>query len=162
MVAEVLAGIALVKQSVDFIKSNIATVKDISQLGTQLENLMDGNAQVQKAKLERGNSVSDQLGIKSVAKEVIDAKLAAEQMEEMRELIDHRFGWGTWKEIVALRQQRIKEEKERLEELRREAIKKQAEFQEKLMIAIPSGLALIALVGLFVYIYVKGSSGGVM
>ena len=91
MVAEVLAGIALVKQSVDFIKSNIATVKDISQLGTQLENLMDGNAQVQKAKLERGNSVSDQLGIKSVAKEVIDAKLAAEQMEEMRELIDHRF-----------------------------------------------------------------------
>tara|TARA_Y100001937_G_scaffold114008_1_gene163276 strand:+ start:132 stop:620 length:489 start_codon:yes stop_codon:yes gene_type:complete len=162
MVAEVLAGIALVKQSVDFIKSNIATVKDISQLGTQLENLMDGNAQVQKAKLERGNSVSDQLGIKSVAKEVIDAKLAAEQMEEMRELIDHRFGWGTWKEIVALRQQRIKEEKERLEELRREAIKKQAEFQEKLMIAIPLGLALIALVGLFVYIYVKGSSGGVM
>tara|TARA_Y100001958_G_scaffold101832_1_gene70756 strand:+ start:130 stop:618 length:489 start_codon:yes stop_codon:yes gene_type:complete len=162
MVAEVLAGIALVKQSVDFIKSNIATVKDISQLGTQLENLMDGNAQVQKAKLERGNSVSDQLGIKSVAKEVIDAKLAAEQMEEMRELIDHRFGWGTWKEIVALRQQRIKEEKERLEELRREAMKKQAEFQEKLMIAIPLGLALIALVGLFVYIYVKGSSGGVM
>jgi len=162
MVAEVLAGIALVKQSVDFIKSNISTVKDIGQLGTQLENLLDGNAQVQKAKLERGNSVSDQLGIKSVAKEVIDAKLAAEQMEEMRELIDHRFGWGTWKEIVALRQQRIKEEKERLEELRREALKKQAEFQEKLMIAIPLGLAILALGGLFFYIYVKGSTGGVL
>ena len=161
MVAEVLAGIALVKQSVDFIKSNINTVKDISQIGTQLENLLDGNAQVQKAKVERGNSVSDQLGIKSVAKEVINAKLAAEQMEEMRELIDARFGWGTWKEIVALRQQRIKEEKERLEELRREALKKQAEFQEKLMIAIPLGVTVLGLIGIFVYMYMK-SSGGVM
>jgi len=159
MVAEVLAGIALVKQSVDFIKSNINTVKDISQIGTQLENLLDGNAQVQKAKVERGNSVSDQLGIKSVAKEVIDAKLAAEQMEEMRELIDARFGWGTWKEIVALRQQRIKEEKERLEELRREALKKQAEFQEKLMIAIPLGVTILGLIGIFVYMYMKSSSG---
>ena len=159
MVAEVLAGIALVKQSVDFIKSNINTVKDISQIGTQLEYLLDGNAQVQKAKVERGNSVSDQLGIKSVAKEVIDAKLAAEQMEEMRELIDARFGWGTWKEIVALRQQRIKEEKERLEELRREALKKQAEFQEKLMIAIPLGVTILGLIGIFVYMYMKSSSG---
>ena len=159
MVAEVLAGIALVKQSVDFIKSNINTVKDIGEIGTQLENLLDGNAQVQKAKVERGNSVSDQLGIKSVAKEVIDAKLAAEQMEEMRELIDARFGWGTWKEIVALRQQRIKEEKERLEELRREALKKQAEFQEKLMIAIPLGITVLGLIGIFVYMYMKSSSG---
>ena len=161
MVAEILAGIALVKQSVDFIKSNINTVKDISQIGSQLESLLDGNAQVQKAKLERGNSVSDQLGIKSVATEVIDAKLAAEQMEEMRELIDHRFGWGTWKEIIALRQQRMREEKERLEELRREAMKKQAEFQEKLMIIIPLGLAILALGGLFFYIFTKGSTGGV-
>ena len=161
MVAEVLAGIALVKQSVDFIKSNINTVKDIGEIGAQLENLLDGNAQVQKAKLERGNSVSDQLGIKSVAKEVIDAKLAAEQMEEMRELIDARFGWGTWKEIVALRQQRIKEEKERLEELRREALKKQAEFQEKLMIAIPLGITVLGLIGIFVYMYVKSSSGAI-
>ena len=41
-------------------------------------------------------------------------------MEEMRELFNYRFGWGTWKEIVQLRsQQRIKEEKERLEELKR-------------------------------------------
>ena len=159
MVAEVLAGIALVKQSVDFIKSNINTVKDIGEIGTQLENLLDGNAQVQKAKVERGNSVSDQLGIKSVAKEVIDAKLAAEQMEEMRELIDARFGWGTWKEIIALRQQRIKEEKERLEELRREALKKQAEFQEKLMIAIPLGVTVLGLIGIFVYMYMKSTSG---
>ena len=80
-------------------------------------------------------------------------------MEEMRELIDHRFGWGTWKEIVQLRQQRIKEEKERLEELKREAMKKQEEFQEKLMIAIPLALTILAVIGLFVYMYVKSSGG---
>ena len=79
----------------------------------------------------------------------------------MRELIDHRFGWGTWKEIIALRQQRIKEEKERLEELKREALKKQAEFQEKLMIAIPLGITVLGLIGIFVYMYIKSSSGAI-
>ena len=38
MIAETLAGIALVKQSVDFIKSNINTAKDI---GDMLMPLMD-------------------------------------------------------------------------------------------------------------------------
>ena len=32
MIAETLAGIALVKQSVDFIKSNINTAKDIGDI----------------------------------------------------------------------------------------------------------------------------------
>ena len=33
VVAEVLTGIALVKQATDFIKSNIDTVKDIGEIG---------------------------------------------------------------------------------------------------------------------------------
>ena len=38
-VAEILAGIALVKSSVDFIKSNIDTCKDIGELGSAIDNL---------------------------------------------------------------------------------------------------------------------------
>ena len=41
-VAEILAGIALVKSSVDFIKSNIDTCKDIGELGSAIDSLLRG------------------------------------------------------------------------------------------------------------------------
>ena len=50
VVAEILTGIALVKQSVDFIKSNIDTVKDIGEIGDTIENLFVGEEQCQKAR----------------------------------------------------------------------------------------------------------------
>jgi hypothetical protein len=50
MIAETLAGIALVKQSVDFIKSNISTVQDIGQIAGQIDDLFRGEQEVQKAR----------------------------------------------------------------------------------------------------------------
>ena len=137
VVAEVLTGIALVKQSVDFIKSNIETVNDIRDITDQIENLFVGEEQVQKARARKaGVGMGDQFGIKSVAQEVIDAKLAQEKMQEMRNLIDFRFGPGTWQSIVDLRAKRMREERERLEEIKREKIKKQREFNESLTQAL--------------------------
>ena len=137
VVAEVLTGIALVKQSVDFIKSNIETVNDIRDITDQIENLFVGEEQVQRARARKaGVGMGDQFGIKSVAQEVIDAKLAQEKMQEMRNLIDFRFGPGTWQSIVDLRAKRMREERERLEEIKREKIKKQREFNESLTQAL--------------------------
>jgi len=137
VVAEVLTGIALVKQSVDFIKSNINTVNDIREITDQVENLFIGEEQVQKARSKQsGFGVGDQLGIKNVAQEVIDAKLAQEKMQEMRNMIDLRFGPGTWQSIVDLRAKRIREERLRIEEERKERIRKQREFNETLQQAL--------------------------
>jgi hypothetical protein len=137
VVAEVLTGIALVKQSVDFIKSNIETVNDIRDITDQIENLFVGEEQVQKARAKKaGVGMGDQFGIKSVAQEVIDAKLAQEKMQEMRNLIDLRFGPGTWQSIVDLRAKRMREERERLEEIKRERIKKQREFNDTMTQAL--------------------------
>ena len=133
VVAEVLTGIALVKQSVDFIKSNINTINDIRDISDQVENLFVGEEQVQKARSKKsGIGMGDQFGIKSVAQEVIDAKLAQEKMQEMRNIIDMRFGPGTWQSIVDLRAKRIREEREAAEQARRERIRKQKEFNEQL------------------------------
>ena len=75
VVAEVLTGIALVKQATDFIKSNIDTVRDIGEIGDTIENLFLGEEQCQKARANKsGMGMGDQFGIKSVAQEVIDAK----------------------------------------------------------------------------------------
>ena len=147
VVAEVLTGIALVKQSVDFIKNNIETVQDIRQIGDQIEDLFTGEEQCQKARAKKsGMGMGDQFGIKSVAQEVIDAKIAQEQMQKMRVMIDHRFGVGTWQSIVDERAKRIREAREAAEAARREKIRKQKEFEE----ALTKGLIAVVVIGLMV------------
>ena len=158
VVAEVLTGIALVKQSVDFIKSNIETVNDIRDITDQIENLFVGEEQVQKARARKaGVSMGDQFGIKNVAQEVIDAKLAQEKMQEMRNLIDLRFGPGTWQSIVDLRAKRMREERERLEEIKREKIKKQREFNDTMTQALIAVTVVSIMAGsLFFLIFTVG------
>lgn len=144
VVAEVLTGIALVKQSVDFIKSNIDTVNDIREITDQVENLFIGEEQVQKARSRKaGVTLGNQFNINSVAQEVIDAKLAQEKMQEMRTMIDFRFGPGTWQSIVDLRAKRMREERERLEAEKKERIRRQKEFNE----AITQAMLIVAVVG---------------
>ena len=49
-VAEILAGAALVKASIDGIKSTIGAAKDISQITTDLDNLLTGAQQIRQQK----------------------------------------------------------------------------------------------------------------
>ena len=154
MIAETLAGIALVKQSVDFIKSNINTAKDIGDIAGAVEGLFRGQDEVEKARNKKaGVSVGDQLGIKTVAQEVIDARLAAEAMQEMRTMIDMRFGPGTFKSILDLRAKKIREQKEAEAEARRIKRQKQKEMED----TIKNGLIVFAVlgcaVGLFVFLF---------
>jgi hypothetical protein len=145
VVAEVLAGIALVKSSVDFIKSNIDTAKDIGEIAGAIDGLFQGAEECQKQRNKKsGVNIKDQFGINSVAQEVIDAKLAEEKLQEMRTLVDMRFGPGTWQSILDLRAKRIQEEKEarRLRAIQKR--KEEQEFWEQMkMIAIVVGCVII-------------------
>ena len=155
MIAETLAGIALVKQSVDFIKSQINTAKDIGEITGAVEGLFRGQDEVEKARNKKaGVSVGDQLGIKTVAQEVIDAKLAAEAMQEMRNMIDMRFGPGTFKTILNLRSKKIKEQKEAEAEARRIQRRKQRETEETIRQAMIVGATIVCAVGLLVFLFV--------
>ena len=53
-VTTALAGIALVKKSVDFIKENIQTCQDIGQLIGHVENAMIGEQQIIKDRDKKG------------------------------------------------------------------------------------------------------------
>ena len=155
MIAETLAGIALVKQSVDFIKSQINTAKDIGEITGAVEGLFRGQDEVEKARNKKaGVSVGDQLGIKTVAQEVIDAKLATEAMQEMRNMIDMRFGPGTFKTILNLRSKKIKEQKEAEAEARRIQRRKQRETEETIRQAMIVGATIVCAVGLLVFLFV--------
>ncbi len=108
-ISTAMAGIALVQQSVEFIKRNINTVQDIGQIFDMVDNALDGQQQINKERWGNKSMIGQH---KSAAHAVIDAKLANEQIEEMKNLIDMRFGFGTWQEILKLRADRIREEAE--------------------------------------------------
>ena len=127
-VAEILAGIALVKSSVDFIKSNIDTCKDIGEIGGAIDGLLRGKDEVNKKQGNRSLGVKEQFDTAHVARETIDAKLAAEKLQEVANMVNLRFGPNTWKEILEERARRIAEQKEAQKQARIEKAKADKEL----------------------------------
>lgn len=150
-ISAALAGIALVQQSVSFIKSNISTAKDIGEIAGAIDSLFAGEKQTQEARNKKsGTGLGDQLGVDSVAKEIIDARLAAEALQEVATMVDMRFGHGTWSGILAERQKRIQAQREAAAKARKEAQMAHDEFMENLK----TFLVVMAVVAIAVAIIV--------
>ena len=132
-VTAVLTGIALVKKSVDFIKQNIETCNDIGDIIGHIDKAMTGEQQVIKA---RDKSGADPFAIGTVAQEIIDAKLAREQINEIRTLVNYRFGPGTWEFILQERKKRIDAQKQAIKEARAAKLKKQQQIAEYIRIGL--------------------------
>ena len=140
MIAETLAGIALVKSAVDGIKSAIGTAKDVGEIAGHIDNLLTGEKQVQQQRARKsGVGLGDQFGIKSVAQE---------QVQQMRTMIDMRFGPGTWQSIVDERARRIQQAKEAERVARIKARREQEEFMENLKQSVLVSLVLTIAGGL--------------
>jgi uncharacterized protein YhaN len=140
-----LAGIALVQKSVDFIKSNISTANDIRDIAGAIDGLFQGERQVQKERFGNKSLLGQS---KDAAHAVIDAKLAQEQLEEMSILIDNRFGYGTWRAIIAERNKRIQEEKQQIAEAKRRQQKEREETIELIKIGsiVIGSIILVAII----------------
>ncbi len=154
MIAETLAGISLFKAAVDGIKGAIGTANDVSDIAGYIDNLFEGEKQVQKLRSKKSGvgGVADQFGVKSVATEVINAKLAKEQMQEIASMIDMRFGHGTWKSITEERAKRIREAKEAAAAARKEKIRKQKELEDNIKTALGVFVLISVIVGLFFFL----------
>jgi len=155
MIAETMAGIALVKGAVDGIKSIIGTANDVSEIAGYIDKLFEGEKQVQQIRNKK-SGVNNFGDIGGVASEVIDARLAAEKLQEVATMVDMRFGHGTWKSIVDERARRIQEQKAKEAELRRAQFKKAQEFEDMIQgILIAVAVAVVAiglLIAVFMYV----------
>ena len=147
MLGEVLTGIALVKSAVNGIKGIISTAKDVGEIADFLDQLFVGEQQIQK---KNNKKASDPFSVGSVAREPIDAKIAAEHRQKIATLIDFRGGHGTWQSIITERAKRLHEhkEQERLERIRKE---KQT---EDIMVAAAICFGLLTALGVFAFLYV--------
>ncbi len=154
VIAEVLTGIALVQQSVKFIKENISTVQDIGQIASQIDDLFTGEKQVQQLRNKKaGGGLGDQFGVDTVAKEIIDAKIAVEKLQEVATMVDMRFGHGTWAGILAERQKRIQERREAEAAARRKKIQEAKEFEETMHQFLLIGAIIAVSIGLFIFLF---------
>ena len=132
IVTATLTGIALIKKSVDFIKENINTVQDISSIAKQIDGFFLGEEQMNKGQ-GKGMSIAEQFGsVEKSADDFINRKLLEEKREELKFMINMRFGPTTWDEIIAERANRINEAKEAQRQQRIKARKKQDEIMETL------------------------------
>ena len=126
MIGEVLAGIALVNKAHKTIKELCGNVSDIGGLAKHIDNLFDGDKQIQKDRV----AAQKPLSIKSVAEETINSRIAQEKMQEISGMIDFRFGHGTWQGIINERAARIQEMKEHHKDQLKARRLKQKEFKE--------------------------------
>jgi hypothetical protein len=155
MIAETLAGIALVKSAVDGIKSAIGTANDIGDIAAHIDNLFEGEKQVQQKRAKKsGTGLTDQFGIQNVAQEMIDAKIAQEKMQEIAMMVNLRFGPDTWRSIVDERAKRIQEAKEMAAKARREARLAQEEMMDNIKMTGLVSMVVGAALGLIFLAFV--------
>jgi len=155
-VAEILTGIALVQQSVKFIKEHISTVQDIGQIASQIDDLFRGEKEAQQARNKKSSGgIGDQFGVDTVAKEIIDARLAAEKLQEVATMVDMRFGHGTWKGIVTERAKRIQDAKEAATKARLKKMREEEEFINNVKSVAIIFAVIIVMIGLFIALMVS-------
>ena len=159
-ISTALAGFALFKSAVDGIKSAIGTANDVSDIAGYIDNLFEGEKQVQQKRNKRsGVGVGDQFGVGNVAREIIDAKLAQEQMREVATMVDLRFGPGTWKSITEERARRIQEAREQAAIAKREQMRKARETEENVKTALLIVGVIIVSAGLFFLMMISIAKG---
>ena len=148
--AEVIAGIGLVNSAAEQIKKVITHANDVSKVAKHIDDMFEGQSQINKKRSEYSQST---FSVHKVAEETINAKLAQEQLNEMAQLIDLRFGHGTWQGIITERAKRIQEAKEHQARLQREARRKKEELLNALGITLGIIVGAVGVIfGIYIYI----------
>ena len=148
-----VAAVAAASNAIAFIKARINDVQSVADISQQIGTLFDCQKKLNDERNKQA-SVGD-ISFKSSIDAVLESKKLQEQMNEIRTMINLRFGPDTWQEIVDLHNKKLREQKEAQAKARREAIRKAKEFEETLKtVLIITGVIVVA-VGLFVFLMIS-------
>ena len=148
-----VAAVAAASNAIAFIKARINDVQSVADISQQIGTLFDCQKKLNDERNKQA-SVGD-ISFKSSIDAVLEAKKLQEQMNEIRTMINLRFGPDTWQEIVDLHNKKLREQKEAQAKARREAIRKAKEFEETLKtVLIITGVIGVA-VALIIFLMVS-------
>lgn len=103
-VTTLLTGLALAKEGINFIKSNLDTIDDAKAIGESLINIFEGHQEFNRKRFKGG--------LKDVAIEMIEYQQQQETLYELKMMLDLRFHNGFYDEIQAEYKKRLREQKE--------------------------------------------------
>lgn len=148
-----VAAVTAASNAIAFIKARINDVQSVADISSQVSTLFDCQKKLNDERNKQA-SVGD-ISFKSSIDAVLESKKLQEQMNEIRTMINLRFGPDTWQEIVDLHNKKLREQKEAQAKARREAIRKAKEFEETLKtVLIITGVIGVA-VALLVFLMVS-------
>lgn len=138
MVAEILAGAALIKASITGIKSAIGVAKDIGAITKDIDNLFEASKQ-----LKREEKLAKATGTSAI-QIVIDQELAKEAIKECQALVIGRFGFNVWQDIIKLQKEQALEAKARA------ATERKAKEEQQEMVGEMAVVGSSVLIGILI------------
>ena len=148
-----VAAVAAASNAIAFIKARINDVQSVADISQQIGTLFDCQKKLNDERNKQA-SVGD-ISFKSSIDAVLEAKKLQEQMNEIRTMINMRFGPDTWQEIVDLHNKKLREQKEAQAQAKREAARKAKELEETIKTTLLITIVIAAAIGLFVFLMVS-------
>ena len=149
-----LAGAALLKSAVAGLKSAIGTANDVKDIAGFLDQVFLADKQHQQ-KRNAYAKVGALDGFKDAASSVIENRLHAEMMAEVRTMIQMRFGVDAWNEIIQKKTAAERAAKEAAQAAAKEKARKAAELESTIKSAAIAGAIIAVAVTLFVILFIS-------
>ena len=150
-VTTAIAAVTAASNAIAFIKARINDAQSVADISQQIGTLFDCQKKLNEERNKQAG-VGD-LKFQSSIDSVLEAKKLQEQMQEIKTMINLRFGPDTWNEIVNHHNQKLREQKEAEKAARREAARRAKEIEETIKTTIlVAGIIAIA-VALFIFLF---------
>jgi len=105
-----IAAVTAASNAIAFIKARINDVQSVADISQQIGTLFDCQKKLNEERNKQAG-VGD-IKFQSSIDAVLEAKKLQEQMQEIKTMINLRFGPDTWNEIVNHHNQKLREQKE--------------------------------------------------
>ena len=148
-----VAAVAAASNAIAFIKARINDVQSVADISQQVSTLFDCQKKINEERNKQA-SVGD-ISFKSSMDAVLEAKKLQEQMNDIRTMINMRFGPDTWQEIVDLHNKKLKEQKEAQAQAKREAARKAKELEETIKTTLLISGIIAVTIALFAFLMVS-------
>ena len=148
-----VAASTAASNAISFIKARINDVQSVTEISGQISTLFHAQRKLNEERNKQA-SVGD-INFKSSIDAVLEAKKLQEQMNEIRTMINLRFGPDTWQEILDHHNKALREQKEAKEKARREAIRRSQEIEETIKTTILVTSIILVTIALFVFLFIS-------
>jgi hypothetical protein len=147
-----VAAVTAASNAIAFIKARINDVQSVADISQQVSTLFDCQKKLNDERNKQA-SVGD-ISFKSSIDAVLESKKLQEQMNEIRTMINLRFGPDTWQEIVDLHNKKLREQKEAQKAARKEAARRAKEIEETIKATLLVTAIIAVTIALFVFLFV--------